>query len=90
MLSKTYGGAVYGVDASMITIEVTVSQGLRFFMVGLPDNAVKESEQRVEASLKYSGYRMPRQKVVVNLAPADGTLSGNENYLIHMLGRLVG
>jgi magnesium chelatase family protein len=56
----------------------------------LPDNAVKESEQRVEASLKYSGYRMPRQKVVVNLAPADGTLSGNENYLIHMLGRLVG
>jgi magnesium chelatase family protein len=56
----------------------------------LPDNAVKESEQRVETSLKYSGYRMPRQKVVVNLAPADGTLSGNENYLIHMLGRLVG
>ena len=44
---------------------------MRFFMVGLPDSAVKESEQRVEASLKLSGYRMPRQKVVVNLAPAD-------------------
>lgn len=77
MLSKTYGGAVYGVNASMITIEVTVSQGLRFFMVGLPDSAVKESEQRVEASLKYSGYRMPRQKVVVNLAPADVRKEGS-------------
>jgi magnesium chelatase family protein len=77
MLSKTFGGAVYGVNASMITIEVTVSQGLRFFMVGLADSAVKESEQRVEASLKYSGYRMPRQKVVVNLAPADVRKEGS-------------
>lgn len=55
----------------MITVEVTVGQGLRFFMVGLPDSAVKESEQRVEASLKFFDFRMPRQKVVVNLAPAD-------------------
>ncbi len=77
MLSKTYGGAVYGVNASMITIEVTVSQGLKFFMVGLADSAVKESEQRVEASLKNSGYRMPRQKVVVNLAPADVRKEGS-------------
>ncbi|MPR34446.1 YifB family Mg chelatase-like AAA ATPase [Salmonirosea aquatica] len=77
MLSKTFGGAVYGVNASMITIEVTVSQGLRFFMVGLADSAVKESEQRVEASLKFSGYRMPRQKVVVNLAPADVRKEGS-------------
>lgn len=71
MLAKTYGSAVYGVNATIITIEVTVGQGMRFFMVGLPDSAVKESEQRVEASLKYAGFRMPRQKVVVNLAPAD-------------------
>ena len=71
MLSKTFGSAVYGVNATIITIEVTVGQGMRFFMVGLPDSAVKESEQRVEASLKYFNYRMPRQKVVVNLAPAD-------------------
>lgn len=71
MLAKTYGSAVYGVNATMITIEVTVVQGLRFFMVGLPDSAVKESEQRVEASLKFFNYKMPRQKVVVNLAPAD-------------------
>jgi magnesium chelatase family protein len=71
MLAKTFGAAVYGVNATIITIEVTAGQGMKFFMVGLPDSAVKESEQRVEASLKYSGYRMPRQKVVVNLAPAD-------------------
>ncbi len=71
MLAKTYGSAVYGVNATSITIEVTVGQGMRFHMVGLPDSAVKESEQRVEASLKFFGYRMPRQKVVVNLAPAD-------------------
>ncbi|GAA4407889.1 YifB family Mg chelatase-like AAA ATPase [Nibrella viscosa] len=71
MLAKTFGSAVYGVNATIITIEVTVGQGLHFFMVGLADSAVKESQQRVEASLKYFDYRMPRQKVVVNLAPAD-------------------
>ncbi|MEM9675001.1 MAG: YifB family Mg chelatase-like AAA ATPase [Bacteroidota bacterium] len=71
MLAKTYGGAVYGVDAYLITIEVSVGQGTKFFMVGLPDSAVKESEQRVEAAIKHSGYSMPRIKTVVNLAPAD-------------------
>jgi magnesium chelatase family protein len=71
MLSKTYGSAVYGVNATMITLEVTVAQGLGFFMVGLADSAVRESQQRVEASLKFSEYKMPRQKIVVNLAPAD-------------------
>ncbi|MEM9895055.1 MAG: YifB family Mg chelatase-like AAA ATPase [Bacteroidota bacterium] len=71
MLAKSYGSAVYGVDAFKITIEVNVGQGTKFFMVGLPDSAVKESEQRVESAIKQFGYRMPRQKVVVNLAPAD-------------------
>ena len=71
MLAKTYGSAVYGVNASLITIEVAVGQGLGFHLVGLPDSAVKESEKRVETSLKYLGYKMPRQKVVVNMAPAD-------------------
>ena len=71
MLSKTFGSAVYGVNAYMITVEVNVSQGTKFFMVGLPDSAVKESEQRVESAIKQYSYRMPRQKVVVNLAPAD-------------------
>jgi magnesium chelatase family protein len=71
MLAKTYGSAVFGVDATVITVEVNVGQGLGFYMVGLADSAVKESQQRVEASLKYFGYKMPRQKLVVNLAPAD-------------------
>lgn len=71
MLAKTYGGAVYGVDAKLITIEVSVGQGTKFHMSGLPDSAVKESEHRVEAAIKHHGYFMPRQKVVVNLAPAD-------------------
>jgi magnesium chelatase family protein len=71
MLAKTYGSAVFGVDAQIITIEVNVGQGIGFFMVGLADSAVKESQQRVEASLKYFGFKMPRQKLVVNLAPAD-------------------
>jgi len=71
MLTKTFGSAVHGVNAYTITIEVNVTPGTKYYMVGLPDNAVKESEQRIESALKQHGYRMPRQKVVVNMAPAD-------------------
>jgi magnesium chelatase family protein len=71
MLAKTFGSAVHGVDARTITIEVNVGQGVRFFMSGLPDSAVKESEHRVESALKNYKYFMPREKTVVNLAPAD-------------------
>jgi magnesium chelatase family protein len=72
MLGKTFGGAVYGVDALTITIEVNVCGGKpAYFLVGLPDSAVKESLFRVESALNAVGYRMPRQKIVVNLAPAD-------------------
>ncbi len=71
MLAKTFGSAVYGVNASMITVEVSVDQGKNFYLVGLADSAVKESEQRVEAALKHYDYFFPRRKVVVNLAPAD-------------------
>lgn len=71
MLVKTFGSAVYGVNAITITVEVNVSNGNKFYLVGLPDNAVKECEQRVESALKTSGYYFPRTKVVVNLAPAD-------------------
>ncbi|MBW3545713.1 MAG: YifB family Mg chelatase-like AAA ATPase [Bacteroidetes bacterium] len=88
MLAKTYGSAVFGVNARLITIEVNVAQGTKFFMVGLPDNAVKESEQRVESALKYIGYRMPRQKVVVNLAPADLRKEGSSYDLPIALGIL--
>lgn len=71
MLVKTYGSAVYGVDALTITIEVSVGSGTKYYVVGLPDNAVKESMFRVESAIRVAGYHMPRQKIVVNLAPAD-------------------
>jgi magnesium chelatase family protein len=71
MLVKTFGSAVYGVNAITITVEVNVSGGQKFFMVGLPDSAVKESEQRIESALKTTGHFYPRTKVIVNLAPAD-------------------
>jgi magnesium chelatase family protein len=71
MLVKTYGSAVYGVDALTITIEVSIVSGTKYFVVGLPDNAVKESMFRVESAIRTSGYHMPRQRIVVNLAPAD-------------------
>ncbi|RVT98132.1 ATP-binding protein [Mucilaginibacter limnophilus] len=72
MLVKTYGSAVYGIQAITITVEVNLSGGKpAYFIVGLPDNAVRESLQRVESALQTNGYRMPRQKIVVNMAPAD-------------------
>ncbi|MGF1534368.1 MAG: YifB family Mg chelatase-like AAA ATPase [Bernardetiaceae bacterium] len=77
MVAKTYGASVLGVQAQLITIEVNVLKGTRLFIVGLPDSAVKEAEQRVESSVKTYGYRVPRQKVVVNLAPADVRKEGS-------------
>ena len=71
MLVKTFGSAVYGINATTITIEVNVGIGIKFFLVGLPDNAVKESQQRIEAALKNNGYNIPGKKIVVNMAPAD-------------------
>lgn len=77
MLVKTFGAAVAGIDASIITIEVNVSRGIKFFMVGLPDNAVKESQQRIESAIKVAGYRWPGYKIVINLAPADVRKEGS-------------
>ncbi len=72
MLVKTFGSAVYGIEAITITVEVNIYPGkLAYVMVGLPDNAVRESMQRVESALLSNGYRMPRQRIVVNMAPAD-------------------
>ncbi len=72
MLVKTFGSAVYGVEAITITIEVNwLATGKDPMIVGLPDNAVKESLQRIESTFKTNGFQMPRTKVVVNLAPAD-------------------
>ncbi|HAW51079.1 MAG TPA: magnesium chelatase [Flavobacteriales bacterium] len=71
MLVKTYGCALQGVDAIGITIEVNTENGYKFYLVGLPDNAVKESQRRIEAALRNIGLRMPGKKITVNLAPAD-------------------
>src|ERR1700733_2299355 len=70
MLVKVFGSAVYGVEATTITIEVNVTEGLHTFIVGLADSAVKESIQRIESAIKNNGFYMPRTKIVVNLAPA--------------------
>jgi len=88
MVAKTFGSAVYGVNAFTITIEVNVGQGVNFYIVGLPDSAVKESQQRVETAIKHIGYRMPREKVVVNLAPADIRKEGSAYDLPIALGVL--
>ena len=71
MLVKTYGSAVQGIDAITITIEVTVSRGIKFHIVGLPDNAVRESQQRIDSALRETGYKIPGYKVIINMAPAD-------------------
>src|ERR1700712_3355560 len=88
MLVKTFGSAVYGIDAITITIEVNVTEGLHTFIVGLPDSAVKESIQRVESAIKTNGYFMPRTKLVVNLAPAGIKKSGSAFDLPIALGTL--
>ncbi len=77
MLVKTFGSAVYGVEAITITIEVNVSMGQGYSIVGLPDIAIRESMQRTESAIKTNNYYMPRTKVVVNLAPADIKKTGS-------------
>lgn len=77
MLVKTFGSAVYGVEAITITIEVNVSMGQGYHIVGLPDNAVRESLQRTESAIKANDFFMPRTKLIVNLAPADIRKTGS-------------
>lgn len=71
MLVKTFGSAVYGIQAITITVEVNIAAGTKYFIVGLPDVAIKESYFRIDSALKNCNFRMPRQQVVVNMAPAD-------------------
>jgi magnesium chelatase family protein len=88
MLVKTFGSAVYGVEAITITVEVNVCNGQNYFIVGLPDSAVKESLQRIESAIKTNNYYMPRTKLVVNLAPADIRKSGSAFDLAIAIGVL--
>jgi magnesium chelatase family protein len=71
MLVRTFASAVTGIDAVTVTVEVNVSHGVRFFLVGLPDVAVKESQQRIESSFRSLGYKWPGRQVLINMAPAD-------------------
>ena len=71
MLVKTFGCALFGIEAIQVTIEVNIDRGINFYLVGLPDNAVKESQQRIEAAIINLGYYYPHKKIVINMAPAD-------------------
>ena len=71
MLVKAYGGAVNGIDARIITVETDVATGVNFFIVGLPDSAVKESQQRIESALRSNNFKWPGKKITINMAPAD-------------------
>ena len=88
MLVKTFGSTLIGINAMIITIEVIVDQGVNFFLVGLPDSAVKESHQRIEAALKYIGLKIPGKKIVINMAPADLRKEGSYYDLPLALGIL--
>lgn len=71
MFTKTYASAVHGINAVTITVEADVTKGIKFLLVGLADNAVKESQQRIESALRLIGLKWPKQKIVINMAPAD-------------------
>lgn len=91
MLVKTYGAALFGVDAKTITIEVNIAQGINFFLVGLPDAAVKESQQRIKAALTNNGLKYPAgRELTINMAPADLRKEGATFDLPIALGILAG
>lgn len=87
---KTFGGAVFGVDSTTITVEVNVSAGSKYELLGLPDNAVKEGYSRIQAAIKNIGYRFPGKKIVVNMSPADIRKEGSAYDLTLAIGVLAG
>ena len=88
MLIKVYGSAIYGVNAKTITIEVNVDTGVGYFLVGLPDNAIKESNYRIGTALMNSGYKVPGKKITINMAPADLHKEGSAYDLTIAMGIL--
>ncbi len=88
MLVKTYGSAVYGINATTVTVETNINPGVNFFLVGLPDSAVKESQQRIDAALKNNGYKIPGKSIVINMAPADIRKEGSSYDLTIAVGIL--
>ncbi len=88
MLVKVYGSAVFGVQATTITVEVNTDSGIGYHLVGLPDNAIKESSFRIAAALKNNGYHWPGKKITVNMAPADLRKEGSAYDLTLAIGIL--
>ncbi len=88
MLVKTFGSAVHGINATTVTVEVDVSRGIKFHLVGLPDNAVKESQHRIESAFRSMGFKWPGKQIVINMAPADIRKEGSAYDLPLALGVL--
>ncbi len=88
MLTKVYGSAVFGVEATTITVEVNIDKGIGYHLVGLPDNAVKESNYRIAAALQNNGYKIPGKKITINMAPADMRKEGSAYDLTLAIGIL--
>lgn len=88
MLVKVFGSAVFGVEATTITVEVNIDKGIGYHLVGLPDNAIKESSYRIAAALKNNGYELPGKKITINMAPADLRKEGSAYDLTLTIGIL--
>ncbi len=88
MLIKVYGSAVFGIEATTIAVEVNVDKGVGYHLVGLPDNAIKESNYRIAAALQNNGYKIPGKKITINMAPADLRKEGSAYDLTLALGIL--
>lgn len=89
MLTKVYGSAVFGVEATTITVEVNVDNGIGYHLVGLPDNAIKESNFRIAAALQNNQYKIPVKKIIINMSPADLRKEGSAYDLTLALGILI-
>ncbi|WP_290700492.1 YifB family Mg chelatase-like AAA ATPase [Lacinutrix sp.] len=89
MLKKVFASAVFGVEASTITVEVNVDSGIGYHLVGLPDNAIKESNYRIAAALQNNGYKIPGKKIIINMSPADLRKEGSAYDLTLAVGILV-
>ena len=89
MLTKVYGSAVFGVDATTIAVEVNVDKGIGYHLVGLPDNAIRESNFRIAAALQNNGYKIPGKKLILNMSPADLRKEGSAYDLTLAMGILV-
>jgi len=88
MLVKVFGSAVFGVEATTITVEVNVNKGIGYHLVGLPDNAIRESSYRIAAALQNNKYKLPGKKITINMAPADLRKEGSAYDLTLALGIL--